>query len=235
MLFGTRVIEFWAVLREYLRVHRMIAFGSGVLVVGVMAAIIWKVRARAVRYRMALLWGVSGLIALVAYVGLGDLSERYVFIASGFFIIALGVAASVWWAGSRSHVLKMIGFIAIIGLIIWNVFEVGRLSNDWKKASAVSQQTLLSLSNQFFPLHQYTSFIFVNTPIRYGRAWIFPTGLEDPLWHVFRFNAFAYTTTNVSSVAAGFAIPARGGYAPVVFTFDNFVLKRVIQHIERVQ
>ena len=29
-------------------------------------------------------------------------------------------------------------------------------------------------------------FYFVNVPIRYGEAWVFPVGLEDAMWFVFQ-------------------------------------------------
>ena len=230
---GPRGIEFWGVLREYLRVHRMIAGGSGILLIGLTMVLIFQFRHLVKSYRLSLLWVLCGFLSLIAYLGLGNMSERYVFAASGFFIIAAGIAMSVWWKKARIF-LKFVAGLIIAGCIVWNISEVSRLSGDWQKASATSQDTLLAISKQFFPLRENISFFFVNTPIRYGRAWIFPTGMEDPLWHVFRFNSFGYTTTNVSSPAAAYELPVPVGYDAKVFTFDSYVVKQVIRHVETV-
>lgn len=230
--FGTRVIESWGTLREYLRVHRVIALGSGVVLIGVLAGLLWKIRHYAAVYRSTLIWVLCGFISLLAYLGLGNMSERYVFVASGFFVVALGQTLSVWWKATRQIALKVIACAAIAGFIVWNVFEIGRLSTDWKKASTVSQNTLLTLSKQFFPLRENKSFIFINTPIRYGRAWIFPTGFADSLWHVFRFNPWAYTTTNVSAPEAAYNTPIPPGFAAEIFIFENYQLKRLMK-VER--
>jgi hypothetical protein len=232
--FGTRIIEFWGTLREYLRSNRLIAAGSGALLLVVLGALVWKIRRCASIYRASLIWALCGFLSLAAYLGLGNMTERYVFVASGFFIVSAGAALSIWWKDARP-LPKVLAVAAIAGLIVWNVSETGRLSTDWKKASSVSQDTLLALSKQFFPLRENISFIFVNTPIRYGRVWIFPTGLEDPLWHVFRFNPFGYTTTNVKSIAAAYTIPVPLGYTAKVFTFEQYILKQVIRHIETVE
>ncbi len=227
--FGTRVIESWGILREYLRIHRMIAVGTGLLLIGGVAACVWKVWRRVAAYRAVFFWALCGFVALLAFIGLGNMSERYVFAASGFFIVALGTGISVWWKRSRQAAVKFVVVAAIAGLIVWNVSEIGRLSTDWKKASSVSQNTLLALSKQFFPLRQYTSFIFINTPIRYGRAWIFPTGLADPLWHIFRLNAYGYTTTNVSTPEAAYSTPVQVGFAAERFIFENYQLKQLMK------
>ncbi len=233
--FGPRLIEFWAALREYLRIHRVIALGTGLLLIGCVTAYIWKIRRDVGTYRNSVLWLLCGFISLFAYIGLGNMSERYVFAASGFFVVAVGAAVSSWWKPTQKIVLKVIVFTAIAGLVVWNAVEVSRLSTDWKKASSVSQDTLLALSKQFFPLRKNISLFFIDMPIRYGRAWIFPTGLTDPLWHIFRFSEFGYTTTNVRSAAAAYEQPVPTGYSPEVFTFDQYVLKRVIRHIETVE
>jgi hypothetical protein len=231
--FGPRVIESWGTLREYLRVHRLMAAVGGAGLLVMLGVFVWKIRRFTKAYTVPSLWVICGFISLAAYLGLGNMSERYVFVASGFFIIAIGIAFSVWWKGA--HVFwKVIAGLAIAGLMVWNIIEVNRLSGDWQKASTTSQNTLLALSKQFFPLRENISFFFVNTPIRFGRAWIFPTGLTDPLWHVFHFNSFGYTTTNVSSPSAAYAIPVKLGFDTKVFTFDNYVLKQVIRHEEPV-
>jgi hypothetical protein len=157
------------------------------------------------------------------------MSERYTIAASGFFVAGFGSWASIVWKSAGRRVWKYVVVIIALGFIIWNAAEVVRVGGDWQKASAISQETLSIMNTQFFPLRENKSFIFINMPTRYGRAWIFPTGLADPLWHVFRFNPWAYTTTNVSTPEAAYSTPVPQGFAPEILIFENYQLKRLVK------
>jgi hypothetical protein len=226
---GPRFFEFWSTAREYLRVHRLTAGLSGTAVVAVLVFVVFKIKKLLYVYRTAILWFICGIISLGAYLGLGNMSERYALAASGFFIAGLGSFASIVWESVGRRAWKYAIALIACGLIIWNASEVVRVSGDWQKASAISQETLSIVSTQFFPLRENKSFIFINTPIRYGRAWIFPTGLTDSLWHVFRFNSWAYTTTNVSTPEAAYSTPVSLGFAREVLIFENYQLKRLMK------
>lgn len=217
---GPRFVESWTVLREYLRGNRIVAGITLVPLVAAAAYILWKFKTSFSAYKHVIMWFVCGLVTLTAYVGLGNMSERYALFASGFFVAALAT-----WLSNKKYV-----FYAIIGgLIIWNVIEVGRVKSDWQKASSITQETLSIMSKQFFPLHESKSFIFIDTPIRYGRAWVFPTGFDDGLWHIFRFNPWPYTVTNVSSPEAAYEIPIGQGVVPEIFIFENYQLKKLVK------
>jgi hypothetical protein len=227
--FGPRFFEFWSTAREYLRVHRATAGLAGLGIVAVLVFVLFKIKKVLPVYRTTILWFICGFVSLGAYVGLGNMSERYAFAAGGFFIAGLGSFVSTSWALAGRRIWKYAIALIACGLIIWNVSEVVRVGGDWQKASATSREMLSIMSTQFFPLRENKSFIFINTPIRYGRAWIFPTGLADPLWHVFRFNPWAYTITNVSSPEAADSMPTPLGFAPEILIFENYQLKRLVK------
>ena len=63
----------------------------------------------------------------------------------------------------------------------------------------------------------------MNTPIRYGRAWVFPTGLTDAFWQIYRDSP--YYVTPVASIAEGYEHPFAHGDREV-FVFEDYVLKR---------
>ncbi len=234
--FGPKVIESWGTLRDYLRMHRLLASGVGVGLVGISSFIVWKKRFAFTKYHQALVWFFCGMVALGAYVGLGNMAERYAFIASGFFIMALGAYISTYWNSGRHVLGKTMICITIVGLCIWNVSEVNRLGADWKKASDISQRTLLTLSHLFFPLNEKKNFIFINLPIRYGRAWIFPTGTDDALWHIFRFNPQGFVTTNVATREQAYTLPVISGINHELFIFDkDFTMKRLVKQIKVVE
>ena len=232
---GPRVTEAMSGLREYLRAHYMIAAGSGVIALAVFSFAAWKIRGQLGAYRNALVWCIGGFVALAAYVGLGGMSERYAFAASGFLVLSTGAFISTLWDNGARTIWKVIGISSIAALIVWNIAEVTRVSRDWKKASETSQHALVTLSKMFFPLKEQKSFVFINTPIRYGRAWIFPTGLTDPLWHVFRLSDWNYTITNVSSPKEAYTLPIPQGYTPEIFIFDDYTLKRIVREVQTVE
>ncbi len=226
---GPRFFEFWSVAREFLRSRWLVAGLGGSVIAASLVFVLFKMKNVLSVYRTPVMWFVCGIVSLGAYLGLGNMSERYVLAASGFFVAGVGSWISIVWELEGRRVLKYAAIAGLSGLIIWNVAEVGRVAGDWKKASAVSQETLSIMSTQFFPLRENKSFIFIGTPIRYGRAWVFPTGLADPLWHIFRFNPWAYITTNVSSPEAAYSMPTPPGFSPEIFIFENYELKRLVK------
>ncbi len=86
------------------------------------------------------------------------------------------------------------------------------------------------LKKAYFPINYARTFIFINTPIRYGRAWIFPTGLEDALWHMFR--QASYNTAQVATPEQAWKFPVKSGYSPEYLIFENFKLKKSLREIE---
>ncbi len=227
--FGPRFFEFWGTARGYLRVHRVTAGITGLGIAVILVYILFKIKNVLSVYRTAILWLICGFVSLGAYVGLGNMSERYAFAASGFFIAGFGSFVSTSWAVTGRRIWKYVVAVITCGLIIWNVSEVVRVGGDWQKASATSRETLSIMSTQFFPLRENKSFIFINTPIRYGRAWIFPTGMADPLWHVFHFNPWEFTTTNVFTPEAAYSAPVPAGFTPDILIFENYQLKRLVK------
>jgi len=226
---GPRFFEFWSHMRESLRMNRPATGLGGLGIAAALVFVLCKIKNVFSGYRTALLWCICGIVSLGAYLGLGNMSERYAFCASGFFVAGFGSWASTVWESAGRRVWKCAIAAVVCGLIIWNAADTVRVGGDWQKASAASQETLSIMNRQFFPLRENKSFIFINTPIRYGRAWIFPTGLADPLWHVFRFNPWVYTTTNVSSPDAAYSTPVPEGFGQEIFIFENYHLKRLVK------
>ena len=78
-------------------------------------------------------------------------------------------------------------------------------------------------------------FVFVNSPIRFGRAWIFPTGLNDAMWHMFKFNSYAYSVHEAKSIEEGFALKDPIG-SPMVLIFDTeYHLQKAIHTTKTVE
>lgn len=219
---GPRAIEYAQTLRVSLKTY-VVPLTAVVSVICFSAAFLfWKFRRSISRYAHAVWMGVLSLLALAAYAGLGGAAERYGFVSSIF--LALGITEAVWLAlkNSRNVLLKGI-VIAIVAILIgWNVAETKRLEGEWKFAGKVVEQSIFGIKTETFPPLNVKTIYIINMPIRYGRAWIFPTGMTDALWHMYRDNP--YTVSQAPDLKSAFAAPFRGDRE--VFIFENYVLKR---------
>lgn len=119
-------------------------------------------------------------------------------------------------------------FAAIVG---WNIIEVQRLSGDWIFAGKIVQQSIYGIKQETYPPLNVKTFYIINMPIRYGRAWIYPTGMTDAIWHMFRNNP--YTVSMSPDLPTAFSSPFNGDRE--VFIFDNYIMKRGIQDTREVQ
>lgn len=223
---GPQAIEWMTVVRSALRTNRTLAVILALVFVFVVLRLIqhaWKNE----RIRPTFVWFFVGLVSLLAYMGLGGMAERYMFAASGFWTVGL---VSFAYQTGRSHGKTAYILLAVLFavLVAWNVHETGRLMAQWEKASSITQQSILTIKRQYFPLDNQKAFVVVNLPTRYGRAWIFPAGFSDALWHMFRMNAYGYTVYTASSIAEALTMPVgKQTHEVLVFEGDNFELRRV--------
>ncbi len=225
---GPKIIEYLGYLREGLRSEKVmftnIAVAMGLVVT---VFLVWK-RNLLLRTGKVWIWFVFMGIALTPYLGLGNTTERYAFLASGFFVVGTGMFFEELLRKYKSGIVLVLLLVGLVVIGIWNISETRRISDEWKKASTISEQTLLAIRKGYFPLREPTFFAFVNPPIRYGRAWIFPTGLTDALWHMFREGAYVISIFPTVEEAMNYPAPK---LAREVLTFDNYVLKRVIREV----
>lgn len=232
---GPRVVECWEAGRGILREHKLIVsvIGGGISLA--VAAGMIRLRRTMQALSHSMIWFVCFIVSLLAYLGLGGMAERYAFIASGLLIISLGVLFEYLW--KKKRIALNLAMLAIIVLLfIWNYTESFRIKDDWAKASQVSELSLLRLRTEFFPLNNAKVFIFVDAPIRYGRAWMFPTGLDDALWHVFRLNPYAFITIPAKNADEAYSYPPLyNNYNREVFIFENYELKRLTQETQVIE
>ncbi|MCX6792147.1 MAG: hypothetical protein NT149_03870, partial [Candidatus Gottesmanbacteria bacterium] len=139
---GPRFFEFWTTAREYLRLHRLATGLGGSAIVAALVFVLFKIKKVLSVYRTAILWFFCGIVSLLAYLGLGNMSERYAIAASGFFVVGFGSWASIVWESAGRRIWKYAVIGIAFSLIIWNAAEVVRVGGDWQKASATSRETL---------------------------------------------------------------------------------------------
>lgn len=230
---GYPAIEWWMNIRQVLKQNISPYATVGLGVMAVSAGLLYRLRKSWQRLSPVLAWLAAFVVIMVPFLGLGGLAERYLILGSMMLVMALSVLAErLCLSGKYGTVLAFLSILLLLGLKQFQDLE--RAGNDWQTASSISQDTLLAIKTEYFPLSSDKSFIFINPPIRYGRAWIFPTGLSDALWHMFRFNAYSYVTETASSIPEAYAIPLKLGYGDY-FAFENNKLVKVEKDVRYVE
>lgn len=129
------------------------------------------------------------IISLLPFLGLGNITSRYSYLSSFGAVLLLVFLVSKLY----SHLLTNGKNIAVAGIMILAIiffsiqlFQLQKIHSDWHRAGNISKKFLISLNQIYTDTITPKKFYFVDLPIRYGEAWVFPVGLEDALWFTFR-------------------------------------------------
>ncbi|MEK7065466.1 MAG: hypothetical protein AAB961_00600, partial [Patescibacteria group bacterium] len=175
-LFGPTTADFFWNLRQWIKANPT---GSAILVIVVLAIgiVLWR-RARNISVsRQNWFWLSVFIFSLVPYLGLGNIAERYGYIASS--------AVAVLVIIGLVRVGKIVAVIALLSLLWVNWWQLTAVRSQWSRASVISENILQTSRKLYFPLETQTNLVFVGVPERIGRAWLFPVGLPDAMNHVF--------------------------------------------------
>jgi hypothetical protein len=178
------------------------------------------------------------LIPLLPFLGLGNASPRYGYLATA------AVAILLVWAGEKLYqafkgsgrTVAMLGMAMMAGtFVFYQLVAQQQVRQDWSVASDVSRNFLTSLQAHYTDKFSDGSveFHFVGVPIRRGEAWVFPVGIPDALWLLFRnpqTKVYTWSTLDGALQAVGY-----DSVYQYVFEFDengrlNKHLKTLLTH-----
>ncbi len=202
--FGIRIDT---VIRGVLQAHLLFAF---IICAGAAYALYLAGR-RVFRYiplqeRALVVFSVGfSVIALAPFLGLGNIASRYGYLASiGFVFLLVYVANKAYIflseSGRTIAVLIMSILVGVFGL--YQMVVLQQLQGDWHEAGEQVKRFVISMESSYedYWAVQPMQFHFVSVPIRHGEAWVFPVGLPDAVWFVFRNpNAHVYMWPDVPS------------------------------------
>jgi len=149
--------------------------------------VIYKSRIKKiVLQKNASLYGfIFGIISLTPFLGLGNLSTRYIYLASIGWMISL--IYLLYYIQSRLHgKIRFIMYTFIIGIILIDSVSIQRASYQWQRAGEITNNTLQMLRQEYPSLDHGYRLIFINVPIKFDNAWVFPVGLSDGIWFIYR-------------------------------------------------
>lgn len=151
------------------------------------------------------------IISLLPFLGLGNITSRYTYLASaGLSLILILLLKKVfdfskYWG--RTIAISATSIFVLI-FVFFHLIQIQQAYFDWYGAGDRSRKFFISIEGVYTNLWKEgeVELHFVNVPTRIGQAWIFPVGLEDAIWFAFRNDSIKiFKHTNISSAiqAAG--------------------------------
>ncbi len=131
------------------------------------------------------------IIALLPFLGLGNITSRYSYLATLGIVFVLVIALKRIY----EHLLSFGKDIAVSGLAIFvivfslfHVISIQQTYSDWHGAGEKSRKFFISLDSFYADSWGSSSvqFHLVDVPLKVGQAWVFPVGLDDAVWFAFR-------------------------------------------------
>lgn len=127
------------------------------------------------------------VISLLPFLGLGDITSRYSLLA------AIGVIPAIIILLKRIYefLLQSGRGIAVGGMsvlimvyLLFQVISLQQFQNDWAGAGTKVNNFFISFDSLYSSKWsaKNTAFHFVDVPIKWGEAWVFPVGLSDAVW-----------------------------------------------------
>lgn len=134
---------------------------------------------------------VFGFIALLPYYGLGNIAPRYSYLASAGFSIALtALTIKIIFKFVQN---RMIGYaIFVLLLLAFSLYQRQSLfaeNKNWVKAGDYTENVLTEFRTFYEYLTPDARVYLINVPTKFGNAWVYPIGIEDSLWFIYRENS----------------------------------------------
>ncbi|HWY80285.1 MAG TPA: O-antigen ligase family protein [Candidatus Sulfotelmatobacter sp.] len=191
---GLPFMAFYDFLRKGLRTEWIYFTIVGILFIGY---IFWmviayreKVRTLMQRKDMQLLLFciVFAFVSLLPFLPLGNIAPRYLYLSSVGYILALVILLKGLFINWLKTTRKAIMLLIIVSVILASVYFMSDLQQQkqWKQSGSITENTLLFFRKHYISFSPKNDLYFINTPIKQNDIWVFPVGLSDGLWFIYR-------------------------------------------------
>lgn len=143
---------------------------------------------KATDYKIELLSFLFAFICLLPFLGLGNIAERYDYPAAiGFSILLISLINRFVFTKIKDKKRYLIIFSVFTFIILGYLYAGQRKAeNEWDATSKITYKALASFKLNYDVIPHYSNIYLVNVPTRYANAYIFPVGLPESLWFVYR-------------------------------------------------
>lgn len=130
-------------------------------------------------------------ISVLPFIGLGNITSRYTYLLSFGFVILFVFFISKLYKylliyGRDIAVSVVILFLGMFFLL--HIIQVQKIHDDWHEAGLKVNRFVVGIEGAYvnYWSTEPMELSFVNQPIRTGEAWVFPVGMKDALWFIFK-------------------------------------------------
>ena len=192
-LLGPSSLSIYEKLRVFSKDNIMLAILGSILVV-VIFVLVYRLIFRGIagEEKKVIIFGSLFLtISLLPFLGLGNITSRYNYLSSFGFAVIIVLFLKKFYEyllGNGKHIALGVVVLFVIIFSSTQLFQFQRIQTDWREAGKKSNNFLTSLDWIYahYSTEETSKLYFVDVPIRHGEAWVFPVGLSDAAWLVFR-------------------------------------------------
>ena len=193
-LFGSQSLPFYQLLRNFSKENTLYALISiivAIFIVTIMYKIIISKMAK--EDKKIMVFGfMFFVISLLPFLGLGNITSRYSYLSAVGFVLLFVFFLKKLYSFVNSNNSRDIAIAIILVIIsifsLVHIIQLQKIKGDWIEAGKKSNRFIISLDDYYQDswTKEKMNFYFVNVPIKNGDAWVFPVGLKDAVWFVFR-------------------------------------------------
>ena len=190
---GPASLPFYQALRNFWREYVAIALIIAPIILFLLAFFCKMVIKKAEREDLKIIkFGLLFfLIALLPFLGLGNITSRYSYVASlgPLLIFVLLIQKLYNYLVNFGKDIAVMSIIIVISVFsLFHIIQVQQIHGEWHTAGEKTKRFFVSIDSLYtnYWSQEEAQLHFVNVPIRHGDAWVFPVGLEDAIWLSFR-------------------------------------------------
>lgn len=130
-------------------------------------------------------------ISVLPFIALGNITSRYTYLLSfGFVILFAFVIRKLYHyllSNGRDIAISVVTlFLSIFFLL--HIIQGQKIHGDWHEAGLKVNRFITGIEGAYanYWSTEKMQLYFVNLPTRTGEAWVFPVGINDALWFIFK-------------------------------------------------
>lgn len=226
-VFGSISMPLYQMLRNLLRDNILIA---GLLILAISCIVFFLIKTLRGVDRKEMKIVVFGflffIISLIPFLGLGNITSRYSYLASlGIIIIFVSLIKKLYlYFQEYGKEIALLGITLVVAVFsLWHIIQVQQIYQDWHGAGDKSKNFFTSINGLYSDYWSQgpVDLHFVSVPIRTGEAWVFSVGLKDAMWFAFQNNNLKIYTHSAAKEAFNQGAGGTGFSSVFIFNDDG--------------
>lgn len=224
MIAGFYFIGFYDSLRFYFRSEKIMSLMGLMSLIGLIFFGQRLVRKKKIVFDRLFVFSLGWfVITLLPVLGLGNIAERYLYLPSFGFVFLLSVTVDRLYKRFALNRVLRLGLISgVLGILSFYYWQMGGVKSTWREAGETTNRMLRALSTTYKEFPEGSTLYFVRLPLRIERAWVFPVGIEDGLWFIYRDETLKIMKGNDLNQALDYKEKGKNVY---VFVYEEGDLK----------